>query len=398
MGILDFFRRKKEELKSEKKDSEEQKLETSQEIEFEKLEEWIADKKRESKINETKIIKQIEASISQLIPELARENDQIKRIDLKNRKEEQRIKNIVLENLSNYSSYIGKLISDLEQMKKENLQETVENINKIFLEFKQKSSTSFEKATFLVGRELEEVKEEIKRFFCQLNEIVEENKKAFENPKLITAIEKKLEEIKKLEGLKSEISKEEKENEKNALRAKAEEKSLEEDIKKIKNSEEYSNWEKRRQESNLKKKEIEKDIFEVKNMIDWKNLSNIFHINEKKMVILKEYENHFSQILENGGEEKFIEILHEANIETGDIQRRIGKIKDRKKEIHEILSRKDELEELASKLISVRTEIKNLKEEQVKILKRVQKIDENVSEIIKEISQDKKKIHIHGEE
>jgi len=394
MGIFDFLRKKMEELKSEREEVEEQEPEIKQEMIFEEVENFINKKKKENNEDEEKTIKEIIILVSELVNELTEENEELKKVDLAKRKEEQRIKNIVLENLANYSSYVKKLIEDLGMLDQKSLQELVKDINKIFQEFKQKSNTSFEKATFLVGHELERVKGSIRSFFDKVKYIEEQNKNIFQNLNLISSIEKKLEEIKKLDNSKIDINKELKETEKRVLRAETEEKILEEDIKKIKNSEEYTLWEKRRQESNLKKKEIEREIFEVKNMIDWKNLAKIFHTNEKKMNLVKEYESHFSQIFDKEGEAKIIELLKEVNMGTQEISDKIKYILDKKKEVHKILNSPDKLSEHASQIINIRADIKNLLGEKEKVFKRIQRVDENIIEIKKNISEELKKLGI----
>jgi len=394
MSIFDFLRIKIEELKSEKQEIIEKEPEIKLELISEELEEWLVNKKEDNLRKGDNIIKEIMVLVSELINELKEENNELGTVDLKNRKEEQRIKNIVLENLANYSSYVNKLVENLEGLEKGNLQKLVNDINKTFLEFKQKSNPSFEKATFLVGRQLERVKESIRNFFDRIKYIEEQNKDIFQNSNIISIIEKRIEEEKGFDYSKMEIFKEEKEIEKRILRKETEEKILEDNIKKIKNSEEYTKWEKRRQESSLKKKEIEKEIFEVKNMINWKNLSKIFHTNEKKMALVKDYECHFSQILEKDEEEEIIELLKEANIETGNISEKITDIRKKMEEVHKIINSKDKLSEHASEIMIIRTDIKNLLSEKEKILKRLQKIDENIVEIKSNIDEELKKLGI----
>ena len=392
MGIFDFFRKKLSNIKSQEEDK--LRLDRKKTLKFEELETWLADKKKNGEKEEEETIKEIEILISQLVLELNEENEEIGKVDLKDRKAEERVKIIVLENLSNYSHYVDVLVENLERLKKESLQEIIKDINKKFTEFKQKSNLSFEKATFLVGKELERPRESIRNFFEKLNNLAEENKNIFENSTQIQIIEQKFQEIKRLENSKIEITKELIEIEKIKLRTETEEKILEEEIKKIKNSEEYAEWEKRRQESNLRKKEIEKEIFEVKNMIDWKNLAKIFHTNEKKMIMIKEYESHFSQIFEKEGENKFLEILQEANIETREILERVMHIRKKTKEVHEVLNSKDKLSEHAPGIIGLRAEIKNFLIEKEKILKRIQKVDESISDIKKDICSNIKKLGI----
>jgi len=392
MGIFDFFRKKLVEVKSQKEN--ELEPDEKQTLNFEEIENWFVDKKKRIEKKEQEIIKEIETLISQLILELNEENKDIEKVDLKDRKVEERVKIIVLENLSNYSGYINVLIESLTKLKKENLQEIIKDINKNFIDFKQKSNLSFEKATFLVGKELEKPKESIRNFFEQLNNLAEENKEIFENSRGIQTIGQKIQEIKIFENSKKEIMNEIKDIQKKVLRAETEEKILEEDIKKIKNSDEYAEWEKSRQEANLRKKEIEKEIFELKNMVDWKTLLNILHTNEKKMAAIKEYEHHFSQILHEGREKEFLEILDETNFKIEGFSHKINEIKKRTREINEVLNRKDKLEGLASQIMGIRTDIKTSNSEKEKVLKRIQRLDENIDCIKKIICEEAGKLGI----
>lgn len=392
MGIFDFFRKKLVEAESQKEN--ELEPDEKQPLNFEEIENWFIDKKRRIEKKEQEIIKEIETLISQLILELNEENKEIEKVDLKERKVEERVKIIVLENLSNYSGYINALIESLTKLKKENLQEIIKDINKNFIDFKQKSNLSFEKATFLVGKELEKPKESIRNFFERLNNLAEENKEIFENSKGIQTIGQKIQEIKIFENSKKGIMDEIKHIQKKVLREETEEKILEEDIKKIKNSDEYAEWEKSRQEANLRKKEIEKEIFELKNMVDWKTLLNILHTNEKKMAAIKEYEHHFSQILHEGREKEFLEILDETNFKIEGFSHKINEIKKRTKEINDILNRKDKLEGLASQIMGIRADIKSFNAEKEKVLKRIQKIDENIDYIKKIICEEAGKLGI----
>ena len=167
MGIFDFLKSKKEEPKKVK-------------LRFNKLEGWLYEKIKMNKEKEHRILISINSIISETILTLNEQRFMLDKIDLKDRKEEERLKRIVVENISFYSSHLDKLIFNLKNLKKESLEEMLEHLNKIFLDFKQKSNTSFEKSTILVGKELGDIKETITKFSNELNDVLTEDKETLE--------------------------------------------------------------------------------------------------------------------------------------------------------------------------------------------------------------------------
>ena len=152
MGLFNWLFGKKEEKQIEK-------------IKFGELEEFIIKKKEQNKEKENIIISNISQNILELVSELNEEGEEIKKIDLKDKKAEERIKIIVLENLSYYADHIKKLIENLKKLDKSGLTELASSIDRELFEFDKKSRMSFEKATILVGKELGNVKDSINKFF-----------------------------------------------------------------------------------------------------------------------------------------------------------------------------------------------------------------------------------------
>src|SRR3989344_3873960 len=132
MGIFDFFKSKKEEPKKTK-------------IQFENISKWLDEKTQFNKKKEEQILKTIDSVISETILRLEEQNLALGNIDLKDRKEQEKLKGIVIENLSVYSHQLNRLIDNLRNLKKDSLEAMLEHLNKVVLEFRQRSATPFEK-------------------------------------------------------------------------------------------------------------------------------------------------------------------------------------------------------------------------------------------------------------
>jgi hypothetical protein len=364
MGIFDFFK-KKEEKKTEK-------------IKFEELESWLEQKGKESK--EKEITGIIEVLISKVINELKEEIKVIEKIDLNEKKAEERIKAIVKENLSNYYFYLSKLIDSISNVEKGNLEKLIENVNKIFFEFQQKSKISFEKATFLIGKELGDVNESIDKFFREMNEVLEENKELIQTSGIISSVRKKIEELKEAERLRLEARMGIKNIEEDIKKICEKSRLLKKGIEDIKNSKEYAGQEKEKEEARLKKGDIEKSVLELRSMIDIKSLAKTFHSDMKKMKIIKDYDENFSQIFEKETENSVAALLDDAKKQA--IKDKIEDIKQKREEIYKLLNKEDyKLKDFALEIANLTAEANNLNSKKLKGGKRIEKFDEHIGTI-----------------
>ena len=120
-----------------------------------------AEVQNEKQVPRNKILE----NMVKLISELEAEIQEIEKIDLNERKADERAKIIIKDNLNNYVVYLRQLISNLSQVNQEEFENIPKKINEVFSDFERKSLISFQKATFLIGKELEKVRESIAKFF-----------------------------------------------------------------------------------------------------------------------------------------------------------------------------------------------------------------------------------------
>ena len=382
MGFWDFFRgkdREKEEGRFEK-------------ISIEELKSWISNKKKQIEEQRENFLKIIQERISLLIQEFEEEVSVLKNIDVKERKVEEKIKLIVKENLLNYIAYLEKLISELKEIDKEG--DITEKINSLFYNFKKRSSMSFEKATFLIGKELERVIGSINSFFKDLKNTFEENKDLTDQSKIISLIEAEMEKFYRfkktgleIEGNINEYS-EKIGNLDNNIKIK------EEEIEKIRKSEKFLEESKKKQEIETKKQEIEKDINKLREMLDFKALTNFYHIFEKEMTIIKEYKENFKQAFQKTRGEDILSLLREAKLLSPEKLNKIQNITEKEREISRIVIEENGTKDLETEIRKMKSEVDTLNSKKLEEEKKYKNLDRSLKETIDSIRKEVSKMNV----
>lgn len=380
MGIFDF-------LKSKKKEPEKNK------INFSELETWLDDKTKANKQKEQKILKNINEIIAETASILKEKNLTLEKIDLKDRKEQEKLKGIVLENLNIYSHHLDKLIENLRNLKKESLQEMIEHLNKIVFEFKQRSNTHFEKSTILVGKELGVIKETLGHFSNRLNNILEEEKETMESLRALGFIKKEFNEFKKIETFKNSIDSEIVKIDNQLKNLESESDLIKKNIGAIKSGIKYELNQKEKENATVKKGEIEKEIYGLKNTIDFKNLARFFHSDPKKMIIINDYEKDFNRIFEKNDEKSILNLIDDSKKAV--ILEKIKSIQEQKLRIQEVFGRKDLLEDDALEILKINSSIKNFESDKLKLKKKLEEYEKDILNIKEEIK--KEVLGLNGE-
>jgi len=168
------------------------------------------------------------------------------------------------------------------------------------------------------------------------------------------------------------------------------------EIEKIKQSENYKNMLEKKEKLNILKEEFREKILTLKQLIDFKALTNFFHTNEKQMNILKEYKTDFYANFEQDNGKRILDLLKESKLNTNIISERENLIKAKKEilENYEKEIEKDETHNLNYKIEKITIEIENLKIEKVKERKRKEKLNINKEELASSLKQELGKINI----
>ena len=311
---------KKEEIEREK-------------IDFEDIHKWIEKRDVQEKEELNEMLEFIRNEVWILMNSLNQNIETLKRVDIDGKKVEQRAKFIVKQNLDYYIANLKKLVRDLEKLVVEDPNESIKMINSLFVEFDKKSNMNFQKATFLIGKELEETKKIIGDFFKNLKDNAKKNKDFLKIQKAIGFVKDNFLKIDKLKKVINEIDEniDKKNEEIDSLRGQVRD-SLDL-IEEIKKSEDYDNELKNRREIIDEEQNLKKMLGVLKNKVDFKALSNMFHSNKKEMGLIKDYENNFQEAFELNNGENLIELLKDAKINSEVVSSEIGEVLDLKKKL-----------------------------------------------------------------
>ncbi len=371
MGFWDFLKKKEEQVvKTEK-------------ISQDGFQDWILNKKIEIEKQEEQILIPIKERISQFILELEEKISVLHKINIDEKKVEEKIKLIVKENLKNYLDYLEKLITKLKEIGDE--KNIVGTLNFIFTDFKKKSTLSYEKATILIGKEMKDIKENIRRFFTDVEIIIRNNQDIIDESKIIRLLEieiKKFDEIKKI---KLEITKDIEEYDNKISNLEKDIKIKEEEIENLKKSEKFLEENKKKEELKMKKQELEKDIWNLGRLIDFKALANFYHIFEKKMNTIKEYRENFKQAFQKTKGEDIMLLLGESKLHSIDVLNKFKEIEDKRKEIDNIIIGETGFENLEHIIKEMKSKIEAINSNKFMKQKRLEKLEINFNSVIESI-------------
>lgn len=385
MGIFDIFKKKQEKttLKFEG---------------IETIENFVKNKKQELSNQEKEIVFVIKQELADLIIKFKENLVILEKVDLKDKKVEDRIKFIVRENFDKYLIQFKKLIETLDDIKITNYEESIARLNHVFGDFEKRTHINFEKSTFLIGKELGSVKDTISHLFNNINKMLKEKKDFVESYKVIDFIEKRLSEIKTLEETKKEIHKTIEDNNKKIKSKNQEENLNQKEIFNIQNSPEYKSELDEQKELEKQNELIEKEVYLIKQSIDFKALSTIFHSNDKYMKIINDNRHNFKEYFLKDPH-PFIKILNEANLNSCDskIDDLIEKNKEFEKlkhSIHNTHKQKAKITSIENHIKTILSDIDFSNEEIIKENKRLEKLEENKKEILDLIKNELDKINI----
>ncbi len=384
MGIFDFFR-KKSEIKIER-------------IKINEFDSYICSMKKENKSRENSLFDSIKESLKVFAEELDSKNTVLRSINLNEKKADERAKFIIRENLSHYIDNLDKLVRELRELESEELASLIKDLDSLFISFEQKSRLNFEKATFLIGKELGDVKDSMNSFIRKLKENLEKNKSLLESLEILGLMDNLMKEFNEIQGIMEGIKTKVGENDIKIKSAEADILKTEIEIEKIKSSESYKKENEAEAEINVKKEELEKEVFKLKEMVDFKKLANIFHYDSKKMSVINEYKLNFLKTFERDRLLSLIPLLDKGNMNDSFISKKANEIMQKEKEIEKIKNQQNkkesaELMDLNKKLSILKSEIDFLKREIQREEKRKEKLEDSKSHIIHSIKQELAKIN-----
>ena len=326
MKILSFL---KKFIKEEPRELEPENLNLNE------IDSWIENKDQEFKTQDKNFLSQINQHKQELVANLKEKQVELEDFNLDEKKAEQRIKSIVQENFHNYLKYTSKLVEDLELLDIANSKELIEKLDTLFINFQKKSQSSFQKATFLVG-EIGAIREQIDNFTKQLKTLINENKKLIDSTSIFAAIQNNNQELLEIKNSQKEIKKKIKLNKGKKDTHEIKVKDNQKNIDELKETNEYKEELKQKRAIDLKYNSLETEIYNLKKEINFKELANTYHKNEKEMIIIKDHKDNFLTAFEKDQGKKIAELVDKKAVND-----KLQKISELKKEINEMENKLD---------------------------------------------------------
>lgn len=377
MGIFDFLRKITENRKT--KETEKEKIALSE------IGNFIENRRKEIELREGKIFVLIQDRINALVNELKRKINIVKNINVGQKKAEDRLKSAVEEGRKKYVESVEFLINNLNNLQEDKLENIIADIDKTFLDFNKRSHMSYERATILIGKEMEDIKNELKVFSKEIINVFDENKELVDSSKSISLIKSRLKlfgeiktELEKINELITSLSKEIADKEE-------ENKLIIEEIEEIKKSSEYLEYLEKQRKIKLLEDELKKDFLDLGQLIDFKALGNFYHIFEDTMEVVKSHRDHLQTNFQRDNGKNILNLLNESKLNNENILDKIAQITRKKEEIPENEKSMDKTRELYSKTTKIITEIGNLKNKKSREEKKYEMLKAGEEEIANKI-------------
>ena len=345
----------------------------------------------ESKINELTVLKeQLKNEISKKVScfevEANKKIMSLEYIDISQRKEYDKIKLIVEENLKIYILYLKRTINNIKDVNGESTEEYINRLFRTLNEFNRISSRPLEKATILIGDELGSTRAMVRLFIQNINQIVADNKFIFEKNNLYNFLSKLLSESKKLTLLDIEMK-----NNLSKINAILENCMKEQDVLKskileIKKEDDFKRDNQEKADYRNKLDYLENDIWNIKRELDLKTLLKKFHHDKKIDQLVRNYVNDFKNAIIEDKELKIIDILE------GNDKKYASKLKEVQKTLiylhppsptkvgKEIAFLDEKIKESSAYVFNLENSIKNEIKRKEKLSVKLQKINSDLIE------------------
>ena len=385
MKILDLFKKKNNNVEKIVK-----------KLSFFEINDWLNEKLKKDKTKENDAIDLIKEKITDFVNELDDKIIILEKFDLDSKKEQERIKNIVGDSRTKYIEEVRILIKNLNDLEESKLSGIIKKLNNILFNFNKKSLKNYEKATYLIGKEMVNIKESLRLFSLNILKIFDENKNITESFKIISGINEKIDAISSIEKILEIIDKDTINLKKETEEKEQRKINLNKNLEEIKVNPVYLENLTKQKNIEILERNLEREISELKQLIDFKRLANFFHMNSRQMNIVKDCRDHFHLNFEKDGGEIIIKLLDGAKLKNNAILEKIKKIRNIIKEItvEKKEVKKDEAKLILSQIEKNNFEIENIKEDIIKFEKRIEKSRNNNKEIIDLLKKELEKLDI----
>jgi hypothetical protein len=298
MSWLDLFRKKKEPE------------EPIKEISIEEADLLLEARTKKEKEQTDKIKEEMNKKVVKFISDLKEQTEILNVIDLKEKREHEKIKFMTLQGLKEYIEQLNRFGENLEKINKTlAFPQFIKEIDTAVNLFSKSSHKKLQKAQILIGEELGQTEEIIRTFHKEVGTIMGENGKTISRMNNAG----KLQNVKDLLHKTKETQKEIKllisdlKERKAPLINKMDLDKKEFNV--FKESEEFTSWIKEKENLWGEKQVVENEMKQLKEKIDLKSLLNKFHSVPNHLELLKGYRSDFLTALTKDTEYKILETI-----------------------------------------------------------------------------------------
>jgi len=383
MSFIDTLKKIFQEEKEEKK-------EEIIEIDFSQLSSALDAIQKAVDMHKEEIKKNLKDKISDFYIQMQQQIIVLEKINLDKRKEEQKLKHIVNENLKLYIEYLNNLIDDLNKAKELETNAFIKRISEIMNNFNKNSKNSFEKATILIGNELGKTKEIVNNTFRSIEGIIKGSASKQDN--MINKTKEMLDSLDTLKKTEEEIR-----NNLVILNTKKQEaeraiETIKQEAEKAKKSEEYKKELAEKENRQKKLLQLEKQIQEIKQKINFKLLAKHFHNEIKKSKLIQEYIDNFKQAIEKDSGLEIMPLISEFK----QIDVNLIEIRNNLLELNEntIGEKENKIKLLDADISKQNSQLIDISQEASQETKRKLRLEEKEKEIIESIKNQVKELNL----
>ncbi|MBM3232958.1 hypothetical protein FJZ18_02200 [Candidatus Pacearchaeota archaeon] len=254
----------------------------------------------------------LKESVSKCTAKLNSHKQVLEKIDLHKRKENERLKQINLENIKLYCSNVQRLIEELYALESLAPEEYIEALPSKVAQFESASAKNFERATLFIGKEMAAIPSTLREFSREYYLHCKEYALLFNKKKSLAELQNLFNEhASAMKGLAERGREFLLLNEKISDTKKKHD-AFKSEKEKILTSQEYHKCEHEKKQRSKSLENIKEEAQALKERLKLKNLAAIYHADEKKNELIKKYNANFLEGLESDESLAFAELVSAA--------------------------------------------------------------------------------------
>jgi len=295
--------------------------EVKKDVSFDDVGDWLENKEKVFCGQDREILGKINGRLAEFYVSVEVGLGVLEGIDIESKKEHERAKILVRQGLDKYIISVRVLLKDLEKIERNNLEDFAKDIVEVFARFEKTSAKFYGRANYLVGDEMAAVRNEIRRFY---NEMVG----MFEGPLIgnlrrIEAVRLKLDEFESVEKVVGDVEEEIVVRDRKIDEAKNKVVELKRDVEDMKESVDYISGIEARGEVVRLRAGLDREIGRLKELVDFKRLTNLVHSNERELGVVKDYRAHFVEEFSKDNGARLFGLMEGTSLKSAEIAAKV---------------------------------------------------------------------------